>query len=174
MKIINVEIKASITEAKYCQIESWLLDQGAEYKGEDNQSDHYFNVVEGRLKLRTGNVENSLIFYKRPEVKDLKTSQVTLAKLASDSKDLLQVLNNSLGSKVVVEKTRKIFFIENVKFHLDNVKSLGFFCEIEAISINGEYAEDILKKQCSNYLKELGIDPNQLIDASYSDMINHK
>lgn len=36
-----------------------------------------------------------------------------------------------------MDKLREIYFIENVKFHLDVVKGLGTFGEIEAIDTGG-------------------------------------
>ncbi len=36
---------------------NYLLTHGADYKGTDRQTDTYFNVPNGRLKLREGNIE---------------------------------------------------------------------------------------------------------------------
>ena len=41
--------------------EHQLLLLNPKFIGEDNQEDTYFNVAKGRLKLREGNIENSLI-----------------------------------------------------------------------------------------------------------------
>jgi predicted adenylyl cyclase CyaB len=70
---------------------------------------------------------------------------------------------------VVVEKEREIYFKDNVKFHIDRVRGLGRFVEIEAI---GEHAGelDTLHGQCSEWLECLGISMEQLEPSSYSDM----
>ena len=47
------------------------------------------------------------------------------------------MLIKSIGIKVVVEKTRKIYFVDNVKIHFDEVENLGSFVEVEAIDLDG-------------------------------------
>ncbi|MFT5647501.1 MAG: adenylate cyclase class 2, partial [Aureispira sp.] len=59
----NVEIKAKCADIKV--LEKILLEHQADYKGLDHQIDTYFNVPNGRLKLREGNIENALIHYDR-------------------------------------------------------------------------------------------------------------
>ena len=84
---------------------------------------------------------------------------------------LKTVLTNALGIKVVVDKKRAIYFIENIKFHIDVVEQLGNFVEIEAISEDGTMPESQLLAQCKTYMKLFGISDTDLIDVSYSDML---
>lgn len=170
MKILNIEIKASCSNPEI--IEEILLENNAKYIGEDHQIDTYFNTKKGRLKLREGKIENSLILYNRIETKGLKKSEVILYKPKDDIKDLKQILVNTLKIWVIVDKTRKIFFIDNVKFHIDNVKNIGSFIEIEAIDKEGNIGEEKLKEQCTKYIKLLKVKSSDLIDKSYSDLIN--
>ncbi|MEL6191860.1 MAG: adenylate cyclase, partial [Bacteroidota bacterium] len=65
-----------------------------------------------------------------------------------------------------------IYFIENVKFHIDEVKTLGSFTEIEAIDNNGSRTEGDLLTQCQYYMELLGINESDLLAQSYSDMIS--
>ena len=169
MKAIIIEIKARCHNPE--DIESILLSNNALYEGSDLQIDTYFNSESGRVKLREGNIENSLIHYYRAERKGQKKSEVTLYKTEGDSYALKEILSNTLGIKTVVEKTRKIFFIENVKFHIDQVKNLGSFVEIEAIDVNGKVGEDKLRKQCNDFVSLLGLDKAEFLDQSYSDMM---
>lgn len=167
MDIINIEIKARCHDLEF--IRQILSEAKAENKGIDHQIDTYFNTQKGRLKLRKGNIEHSLIFYSRPEAKDLKRSDVILDKLKGDSTILKRQLEAAIGIKTVVDKKREIYFIENVKFHIDEVKDLGSFLEIEAIGKRGE--EDVLSKQCRHYMNMMKVAQSDLIDQSYSDMI---
>ncbi len=169
MHILNIEIKARTNEPG--KIEQLLLNKKASYSGEDHQVDTYFNVARGRLKLREGNIENSLIFYHRAEVKDLKKSQVILQKLTGDFSGLKAILTGLHGVWKVVDKHRKIFFIKNVKFHVDHVMGLGSFVEIEAIDNTGEIGEEKLRAQCSYYMDLFGIEQEDLVDKSYSDLV---
>ncbi|BDS14530.1 class IV adenylate cyclase [Aureispira anguillae] len=165
---INVEIKASCLDIeKLAQI---LAEHQADYKGEDHQIDTYFNVPNGRLKLREGNIENALIHYHRDNQIKPKTSSITYYK-PGDSKDLKATLTEALGIKIVVDKRRKIFFINNIKFHLDRVKELGTFVEIEAIDENGTIGQALLQKQCYQYMEILGIGEEDLLAISYSDLL---
>lgn len=61
-----------------------------------------------------------------------------------------------------------------MKFHIDTVKDLGTFIEIEAIDEDGTIGEDELLNQCEFYLELFGIYQNNLISVSYSDLILEK
>jgi predicted adenylyl cyclase CyaB len=71
----------------------------------------------------------------------------------------------------IVDKNREIYYIENVKFHIDNVKGLGDFFEIEAIDQTGHTGREKLQEQCNYYLKMCGIEEEDLLTGSYSDMV---
>ena len=123
MNWINIEIKARSTNNQ--ALEQLLLERGADYRGLDHQIDTYFVVPNGRLKLREGNIENALIQYNRSNQEGPKTWDISYYK-PQESKDLKQTLAAALGIKVVVDKQRQIFFIDNVKFHLNDKASLIF------------------------------------------------
>jgi adenylate cyclase class 2 len=165
---INIEIKARCSDID--DVRSVLNQQVANFRGIDHQVDTYFRVPKGRLKLREGNVENALIFYDREDREGPKQSNVTYSKLTQPS-NLKEVLLKSLGVLVVVDKQREIIFIDNVKFHLDQVKGLGTFVEIEAIDERGNIGRDRLFEQCQKYIKLLGIRTEDLLAKSYSDML---
>lgn len=168
MSFLNVEIKARCSDPG--GLRNYLVAAGAEFKGVDEQVDTYFNVPNGRLKLREGNIENNLIFYERINQGGPKNSHFHLVKI-EDSKALKEVLTKSIGVKVVVIKRREIYYINNVKFHIDEVPGLGSFVEIEAGNILADLNREQLKEQCDFYIKELGIRPADFIEVSYSDML---
>lgn len=168
MGITIIEIKAK--SKNQSEIRDILKSKNALYKGTDHQIDTYFNVSEGRLKLREGNIENYLIHYIRPNQEGPKQSKVTLYKSKPES-SLKTILENSIGVLVIVDKQREIYFIENVKFHIDTVKNLGNFIEIEAIDETGFISEEKLLKQCEYYLELFGVKDEDLVSVSYSDLI---
>lgn len=168
MAHINIEIKASCEDPK--KIRGILKSQGANFKGVDYQIDTYFRVPNGRLKLREGNIEQYLIYYERDDDEGPKQSNVILLPVPTNS-TLKELLTKSLGVLVVVDKKRAIYYIGNVKFHIDKVKGLGSFVEIEAIDINGDIGRRKLMEQCQKYLGILGIKKNDLVAKSYSDML---
>lgn len=169
MSHINIEIKAKCDHPE--KVEAFLLSNDARFVGLDHQKDTYFNVPAGRLKLRQGNIENSLIFYHRPDQEGPKQSDFSLSKV-TDGSATEQLLEKALGIKVVVEKNRKIFFIDNVKFHLDEVPGLGSFVEIEAGNLSDPAKTiEVLRDQCDYYMQAFDISEKDLIHHSYSDMI---
>ena len=169
-QILNIEIKARMEDPT--AMRNYLKQQQADFKGEDHQIDTYFNTSQGRLKLRQGNIECSLIGYNRPNQDGPKRSDVELQALNSEvAKGIKSALTTTLGIKKVVDKRREIYFIDNVKFHIDTVEGLGHFMEIEAIDAHGDLGEAHLSQQCNHYMQELGIQQEQLVEVSYSDMV---
>lgn len=172
MAHLNIEIKAQCQHPE--SIRQILINHQARFVGEDHQIDTYFNVEQGRLKLREGNIEHNLIHYNRSNQAGPKRSEVTLYQPQPKS-TLKTLLTNALGIKIIVDKQRSIFFIDNVKFHLDQVKELGSFVEIEAIDKDGSIGEKKLLEQCQHYMDLFKIDQVDLIEVSYSDLLlNHK
>lgn len=165
---LNVEIKAICKNAE--AVRNFLMEHNAGFKGTDNQTDTYFMVKNGRLKLRQGNIENSLIHYARSNQAGPKESEVNMIQI-QNSDGLKSVLEHACGILVEVKKEREIYFIENVKFHLDRVPGLGEFIEIEAIDHHGDIGREKLLEQCNNYMRQLGIAGEDLQTTSYSDML---
>jgi len=168
MTHLNIEIKASCRNPG--QVREYLQKRKAEFKGTDHQTDTYFNVQNGRLKLREGNIENNLIFYQRSDQPGANASNFQLVNVGEPGL-LKNVLIKSLGIKAIVEKKREIYFINNVKFHIDDVAALGSFVEIEASDLYARVSKEDLQSQCEFYLREMSIKQEDLISVSYSDMI---
>jgi len=169
MEHINIEIKARCSNS--AKIRSILKNKDARFMGSDHQIDTYFKSTNGRLKLRQGTIENNLIHYNRSDQKGPKQSEVSLYPVVEDSDSLRQLLAKAVGILKVVDKRREIYFIDNVKFHIDTVNDLGNFVEIEAIDTEGHKNVDQLRKQCAYYLKLFQIEKADLLTGSYSDMV---
>jgi adenylate cyclase, class 2 len=161
---ISVEIKARCADP--ARVRGILKSRRAIFKGLDHQIDTYFRVSSGRLKLREGNIENALIFYKRADQKNSKKCDSTLYPSPKGT-SLKNILTKILGVLAVVDKKREIYFVGNVKFHIDRVKRLGEFVEIEVFGPVKAAAK--LKRQCEFYQKLLGILEKDLVADSYSD-----
>ena len=171
MERVNIEIKARSNDQS--AIREMLRSKNAEFKGVDHQIDTYFKVNFGRLKLREGEIENHLIHYQREDKEGPKQSDVIL--FESDPKSSLkEILTKALGVLVVVDKKREIYFIDNVKFHIDIVENLGTFVEIEAIDNDGNMSKDKLLEQCQFFLDLFKISQEDLMPVSYSDLLLQK
>lgn len=171
MNVKNFEFKAKVSETE--SYEKSLLDLNPRFVGTDHQVDTYFNVSKGRLKLREGNIENALINYDRSNSAEAKLSEVMLYKHQANPA-LKSILTHQLGVKVVVDKNRKIYFLENVKFHFDEVQGLGAFLEVEAIDEGAKFSIDELKDQCEHFRKFFNLPESALQSQSYSDMLLEK
>jgi adenylate cyclase, class 2 len=164
-----IEIKARCSNPSF--IRNYLLQNKAVVKGTDWQTDTYFHTATGRLKLRQGTIENALIYYNRENIAGPKMSKVDLFAVPGNSNQLKELLTKAYGIKVVVEKKREIYFIENVKFHIDEVTGLGSFAEIEAIDDEGLLGEAHIRQQCNYYLQQFNIQETDLLTHSYSDLL---
>ncbi len=174
MTITNIEIKARASEEEQNKIIGILKQNNAKYLGADVQTDTYFKVDDGRLKLRRGDIENYLIYYEREDKEGPKRSDVNLIDNQGRISELEERTKKTHEILIQVEKKRNIYFIKNVRFHIDNVSGLGKFIEIEAISQDEFISIEELKEQCDYYIELLGIENKNLIGTSYSDMLIEK
>ena len=168
MNGVTIELKARCPEP--ARIRAILRSRKAVFKGLDHQIDTYFCVPSGRLKLREGRIENALIYYKRANKKRSKRCDAFLYQCRG-AKALKKILERASGILAVVDKTREIYFWGTVKFHIDRVKKLGSFVEIEVFGGKGLRNTAGLRKQCFFYQQLLGISKKDLLADSYSDQI---
>lgn len=166
--IINIEFKARSN--RHEQHRAMLKELRARHSGRDHQIDTYFRCARGRLKLREGTVETSLIHYRRPDDRGSKRSDVILHQV-TDTESLKAILTEAYGVEVVVEKLRDIYFIDNVKVHLDVVPGLGSFLEVEAIAPSDGADVQALSQQCEEMRRRFGIEPGDMEPRSYSDLM---
>ncbi len=171
MKILNFEFKAIASDLD--KLEKKLMELNPKFIGEDDQTDTYFEINKGRLKLREGKIENALIYYERENTQGARQSEILLYKHEPD-KTLKEILTRLHGIKTVVNKKRKIYFIDNVKFHFDTVRGLGTFVEVEAIDNTGETGIEKLKKQCDFYFSFFKLNEADYAESSYSDLLLQK
>ena len=168
MKITTVEFKVKVKNIRW--LEQKLNELNPLFIGDDHQIDTYYNVANGRLKLREGDIENALIYYERPDTANARQSDVLLYKHKPD-KTLKEILKKLHGLKIIVDKKRRIYFIDNIKFHFDTVKKLGTFIEVEAIDVNGQISVRKLKEQCDRYFTFFRFKDSDYVNCSYSDLL---
>ncbi|MCX2741825.1 class IV adenylate cyclase [Pontibacter anaerobius] len=168
---------ADITIKAFCanpaETESILHELQADFHGLDVQTDVYYHTEHGRLKHRQGNIENRLIHYNRlylPTEKSFKTE--VLLYLKNPSVATVSDVCAGLQKVAEIRKLRKLYFLDNVKFHLDKVEGLGHLIEIEAIDLDGSFGVDYLKQQCEYFKDQLQIADKDLVRESYIDLFN--
>ena len=162
----NLEIKA--VAAKPSALARRVAELPAKLASDERQTDTYFHVASGRLKLRERSGAGSeLIFYRRPEASARRVSDYFLYRV-DDTRRLKRFLADSFDVRVVVAKRRAVYLYKNARIHLDKVKGLGHFAEIEVVIDRGERQAQQLM---TDLLRRLEIDARDLIRASYSDML---
>ena len=101
------------------------------------QVDTFFNVENGRLKLRVLAPDQAqLIYYTRPDQEGPKRSDYHIA-YTSDPENLKRVLELAYGIRGVVKKTRYLYLVGQTRVHLDDVEGLGQFMELEVVMRGG-------------------------------------
>ncbi|MDR3674316.1 MAG: class IV adenylate cyclase [Acidobacteriota bacterium] len=169
MKLVNFEFKAHLSDAAH--VRATLKSLRARSLGTDRQVDTYFHVPEGRLKIREGRIENSLIFYHRTNSARARRSTVEMMLLPRRN-SMRAILTAALGVLAVVDKRREIYFVGNVKIHLDRVRGLGTFVEVEAMTRTGDIRK--VRAQAAKFQKLFAISPADIIPQSYSDLVLEK
>ena len=166
MRIVNYEFKARINDEQ--RVRDALKTLNARSIGTDHQVDTYFHVPAGRLKVREGRIENALIFYRRSNARRARQSAVEMMLLPRRN-SLRVILARALATLAVVDKRREIYFVKNVKIHLDRVRQLGKFLEVEAISRTGDVKK--IRSQARHFQQLFGVTAKDIVAESYSDLI---
>ena len=163
----NLEVKAKCISLELT-IQN-LVKLGAKHEKKMYQIDTYFNVPEGRLKLREEGLDfASLIYYHRCDTAESRYSDYHICQI-HDLDSFKLILSNALGTKVIVEKTRDLWWFGNTRVHLDHVSGLGDFIELETVLRNQTKTSAWLEH---NHVKDtLKIVEETLVPVSYSDLL---
>ena len=164
----NIEIKAKYEDLD--RAENIARKVGANFESSIHQLDTYFFVNDGRLKLReisTGT--NQLIYYVRPNQAGPKTSAYHIYPVEAP-KQLEKILAAALGIWKSVEKQREVYLFDEVRVHLDKVKSLGNFLELEGVVSSGS-DKDKIREKVDWLISQFEVRNHELIEVSYSDLV---
>ena len=163
----NLEIKASLAGSELAAAQAQRL--GAEYAGELHHIDVYFRTVNGRLKLRTINgAAAELIAYERDEESDERLSRFERLRV-DDPESLRRMLETALGVRGVVEKRRTLWMYGDTRIHIDEVRDLGYFLEIEVPVVDGS---DRAARTMRTLLEGFQVAPEAYIRSSYIDLLS--
>lgn len=165
----NVEIKAKVSNrAALIAAVEMIADRGPI---EIFQEDIFFAVNYGRLKLRIlSPSQGQMIFYNRPDICGPKESSYTIYETA-DPGQLREALELSLGIKGTVRKKRLLYMYGNTRIHIDDVEGLGNYLELEVVLDDSSTIESG-QNTAKELMARLGIQPVDLIERAYVDMLN--
>ena len=164
------ELKARVDSLDTLRRE--LQEMKALHIGTFHQTDTYFEVPEGRLKLREteGTQKAQIVYYEREDIPGPKTSRIFIIE-PQEPEFFKDFLDKVLKMKVVVDKTREIYQRQGTQIHLDKVKDLGAFIEFERKTEGTPEAASKDREVLEDLMKTLGIKTEDLIRGSYSDLL---
>ena len=175
----NLEIKTRYPNHR--RAARLAIDQvDAVYSGQLVQTDTYYHVAAGRLKMRHERLHSllssswdeerfELIHYHRVNERAARASHYEVLPVYDGAKTL-RFLSAALGVKVRIDKARDLYLKDNLRIHLDRVRGLGRFLEFELIVSRANPLS-----QCRKRMHELvalfGITAGDLVACSYSDLL---
>jgi len=164
----NLELKIKVKS--YENIKKALKKINAEFVGVLNQKDIYYKCKTGLLKLRIENGNHTLIKYNRAEKsKDDRYSEYYLIKISEGKSE--KIFSELFGIETVVEKKRLLYLYKNTRIHLDVIKKLGNYLELETLVLNGKRDA---KKRFDEMVKILDLDLTKQIRKSNRDLMLEK
>ena len=185
-------------EAKFdcddlAEVERRAQQLGATFAGELLQTDTYFRVPQGRLKVREQRSPESnaeLIEYYRDDSPQIRLSRYERTTLP-DPQEALAGLTIRYGEpSAIVRKRRRLYLLETARIHLDSVENLGQFVEIEVVRPNrsapdGEGSKPSIDLPDDGWAtwaeafarriaEGLSLRPEQVRSGSYADLLESK
>lgn len=143
-----------------------LLKLGARCVGVDNQVDRYFEVAQGKLKWRQGNIENLITHYEPIQEGSLEQTVVYRYDV-NPSQEAIQQLFDLYKEASIVSKQRTIYWLGNVKIHVDKLPDGSEFIELEAMDRDDKFSTAELRNQCKQVQQALAIEDSDLLPTGY-------
>jgi adenylate cyclase class IV len=135
----NIEIKASAPDVADMMRKAASLAAAEPVTIE--QTDVFFKTDRGRLKLRLlSPTHGELIFYERSDQPGPKISDYSIY-ATENPLGLRAVLSATYGEDITVAKVRTLFLVGRTRIHLDEVRHLDQFVELEVVLDDGQPAE---------------------------------
>ena len=163
----NVEIKARLPDIEATRR---LVERIAAGPGQVvEQQDTFYRVPEGRLKLRErSDAGAELIYYRRPDAVGPRESEYEVAAVP-DAGRLRALLAAALGVAGRVVKRRTLYRSGRTRIHLDEVRDLGSFLELEVELAPGEPVGAGIR-DAERLMTALEIDRATLVATAYVDL----
>jgi predicted adenylyl cyclase CyaB len=167
----NVEIKARIGDlAATRRLVEGVADGPPETLA---QTDIFFGVGHGRLKLREQSGAGAeLIYYERADRAGPKESRFERIAVP-DAPALRSLLAPALGVCGQVTKRRLAYRVGRTRVHLDEVRGLGAFLELEVELAPDEPAEEGAE-EAQRLMRRFGIGADALVPEAYVDLLTRE
>lgn len=164
----NIEIKASVHNLAEIAARAAPLAHHGPLR--ILQEDTFFNVPQGRLKLRKfDETHGELIYYEREDTLEPKES-FYLRSATTEPDALIGTLQAALGLRGVVRKQRTLYLVGQTRVHLDQVEGLGDFLELEVVLEPAQTLESGVQV-AHTLMQALGVPPDSLVPGAYIDLL---
>lgn len=163
----NVEIKARVTDRG--RLETALRELSGADPVVLEQTDTFFPVGHGRLKLRQENGRAGLIAYRRADAAGPRISTYAVTPVPEPG-ILAAMLADALGGRQVVRKVRHLYHVGNSRVHLDRVEGLGDYLEIET-EVERAGSDAAADAEARALIAALGVRPENLEARAYTDLL---
>lgn len=161
---VNLELKIKVEN--HHNIKQILEKISSTFETILNQKDIYYKIDKGLLKLRIENGNYSLIKYNREEQKKDRWSNYYVVNIEGKETELL--FSSLFPIETEVIKKRELYMYKDTRIHLDTVKKLGKFIELETVVRDSkEHAKELFDEM----VELLNLDLNNQIRSSYRDLI---
>jgi predicted adenylyl cyclase CyaB len=167
----NIEIKARMHDR--AGVLAALVALGARDAGSEVQEDRFWRVADGaRLKLRQSSRDGAaLLAYRRADTAQLRVSAYERVPVAgAEVAALVRALDAVLEPAGTVIKERHLWFVDNVRVHLDHVQGLGEFLELEAM-VDDAHPEAACHAAALALLRRFRIADADRVAVAYVDLL---
>jgi len=164
----NIEIKVRVDGHE--RLRAIAAELGARSAGTIHQIDRYY-ALGGARRQKLREIDGSTfewIDYDRPEGEGVRSSDYSVVSYAAGECRLNEILREK--PLVVVEKRRELWLLDNVRIHLDEVRGVGTFLELEAV-VDQQHDDERCRAGLDRLLDAFGVERAALVRASYSDLL---
>lgn len=162
---VNLEIKVKLKSHK--NVKTILNSIGAEFMGILKQKDIYYKGKSQLLKLRIQGNRYEFIRYNRDESGKTRWSNYDIIDM--QGKKVPEFLQSILTVETIVEKRRELWYFDDTRIHLDTVKGLGQFLELETLVLKKGRKD--AEKRFDYMVKTLDLDVKGQIRSSYRTLM---
>jgi len=163
----NLEYKTKLINHK--NVLTKIKELNAVFSDTLRQKDIYYKHPDFLLKLRIEGVRQTLIYYNRNEKEGKRWSDFQLIQLTGTNAE--KYFSKLFKIEAIVEKRRDLYMFDNTRIHLDKVKNLGYFLELETLVLNGNKDAE---RRFKYIFKELELDKTSELRTSYRNLILKK
>jgi predicted adenylyl cyclase CyaB len=160
----DVTLKARVSNTRILEVQLEAI--GAKFIGEDHQHDIYFTCTVGKLKFRKGTLGTLITHYERTRMDKAEKTHVFRydANPSAEEVQQLYAIHEIIGE---THKIRKLYQLENVSIHVDELPTGEKFIEVEAKDYAEMLSEEQLNIQCQQLFETLQLSDADRLGTGY-------